>query len=508
MPPFASTKLRRVDTLADGADSTLPGSDLIRGIVSVMADLYLGWDFAAVMGTGYFAWLISEAAATRASFVHLPWPALRPDVIMASVAAPFILRMSRSAWTGPQAGTGIVGRAMGRVAVLLGLIWAVEITSRVAGDMPVVWLALWSASAVLLTVQSRAVTVGGLRWLARKGVLVQAVAVVGAGPAADRLIRYLRTAHGPAVRMVGLFDERSERVPNGSVVPQGSVDDLVAMAQTRRVDWVVITLPWNAEARVGQVLGKLKAIAVEVALCPPLLDAALPGRDAAARDAPPRDGDLFDELPLGLLARRPLRSWSLVVKELEDKLIALVLLLLLLPVFALLALAVRLDSPGPVLFRQSRVGLNNRPFDILKFRSMRWDPRATDEIEQTQRTDSRITQIGGYLRKTSLDELPQLFNVLRGEMSLVGPRPHAVTMRTQNMLGDEIVVDYKHRHRMKPGITGWAQINGHRGATDTTDQLRQRVEHDLYYIENWSFWFDLRILLTTPVKILMDENAF
>jgi Undecaprenyl-phosphate glucose phosphotransferase len=513
MPPAAYSKIRRIQSPVEADDSRSGGSELAHGIVAVLADLFLGWDFAAVMLAGYLAYLICQAAAGHLGFAQLPWSTLRPDVIMASVAAPFILRGSRSAWTGAQAGAGVVGRAMGRVAILLGLIWSVEITSRISGDLPVAWLAGWSALVVMLTVETRALTVGLLRRLARKGVLVQSVAVVGAGPSADRLIRYLRTSQGPAVRVVGLFDERTERVPTGSVVPQGNVDDLVKMAQTQRLDWVVITLPWNADARVVQILGKLKSLAVEVALCPPLFDAALPGREMGARDASGRDqsareGDLFDELPLGLLARRPLRSWSLVVKELEDKLLAALLVVLLLPVFAMLALAVRLDSPGPILFRQSRVGLNNRPFDILKFRSMRWDPDAGDDIEQTRREDRRITPLGQYLRKTSLDELPQLFNVLRGEMSLVGPRPHAVTMRTQDMLCDEIVEDYKHRHRMKPGITGWAQVNGHRGATDTPEQLRQRVEHDLYYIDNWSFRLDLRILLLTPLKILIGENAF
>ena len=183
--------------------------------------------------------------------------------------------------------------------------------------------------------------------------------------------------------------------------------------------------------------------------------------------------------------------------------------LLLLPLLVIIAAAVLASSPGPVIFRQRRHGLDGAEFVVFKFRTMHTAGDAEDGRVQTRRGDCRVTAIGEFLRKTSLDELPQLFNVLNGTMSLVGPRPHPVAMRTQNLLCEEIVPDYAQRHRVKPGITGWAQINGCRGATDTAAQLRARVEHDLYYIRHQSFLLDLRILLLTPIRIVFDrENAF
>ncbi len=199
------------------------------------------------------------------------------------------------------------------------------------------------------------------------------------------------------------------------------------------------------------------------------------------------------------------------LKAAFDQIVAAVAIILLLPLLLAIAMAIRLDSPGPTIFRQRRHGLGNREFVVFKFRTMTWAPdaAATDGRVQTRRGDCRITRIGDFLRKTSLDELPQLFNVLNGSMSLVGPRPHPVAMRTQGQLCEEIIAEYGRRHGVKPGITGWAQVNGYRGATDTVEQLRRRVEHDLYYVEHRSFLLDLRILVLTPIRIVFDrDNAF
>jgi Undecaprenyl-phosphate glucose phosphotransferase len=463
------------------------GSAVIAAAAGPLADCFLLADFAAVVLAGYAACVPHGEM----------WAGVRLDVVMAGVAAPFVLRERIAAWgTAAARRAPLISRATARVAVLLGLIWAAEIVSRTAGDLPTAWLVRWSCGIVLLTMQPRALLLGYLRRLERDGVPLQAVAVIGAGPAADRAIRELRAAHGASLRIAGVFDDRGRRLPQGVIAPQGSVADLIALAQAQRIDRVVIALPWSAEARVLDILHRVKALDVEVTLSPPSLH-ELGGGEAWVR------------LPEACLCRRPLEHWGVVLKAVEDKLLAALLLLCLAPVLALLALAVKLDSPGPVLFRQKRVGLNNRPFDILKFRSMRWQPEAEGAgLRQTARDDARVTPLGRYLRRASLDELPQLFNVLRGEMSLVGPRPHAVTMRTQNLLGDEIIAQYAHRHRVKPGLTGWAQINGLRGATLTTEQLRRRVEHDLWYIDHWSIWLDLKILVLTPAKVLGGDNAF
>jgi lipopolysaccharide/colanic/teichoic acid biosynthesis glycosyltransferase len=172
-------------------------------------------------------------------------------------------------------------------------------------------------------------------------------------------------------------------------------------------------------------------------------------------------------------------------------------------------LAIKLDSPGPALFRQKRYGFNNELIEVFKFRSMYVDQTDADATKLTTRNDPRVTRVGRFIRKTSLDELPQLINVaVRGNLSLVGPRPHAVQAKADNRLYEQVVDGYFARHRVKPGITGWAQVNGWRGETDTQEKLERRVEHDLFYIENWSVIFDLYILMLTPFRLFSTENAY
>jgi lipopolysaccharide/colanic/teichoic acid biosynthesis glycosyltransferase len=216
-----------------------------------------------------------------------------------------------------------------------------------------------------------------------------------------------------------------------------------------------------------------------------------------------------DWLPVAMLAERPIRRWSAVAKAAKDYALCTLITLILLPLLAAIAIAIRLDSPGPILFRQRRHGLNNTDFDIYKFRTMRHTTVAPGAaMNQTLRDDVRVTRVGHWLRRISFDELPQVFNVLNGQMSLVGPRPHAVDMRTEQRLGQEIVSSYSHRHRVKPGITGLSQISGLRGATDTEDQLRRRVEMDIHYIDHWSLLLDIKILILTVKTVLRGTNAF
>jgi len=212
--------------------------------------------------------------------------------------------------------------------------------------------------------------------------------------------------------------------------------------------------------------------------------------------------------PILSVLRKPQSDLDWLVKRGFDFAASLFLLIALSPLFALTALAIRLDSPGPILFRQPRLGLNNKEFNVLKFRSMYVERSDLEAREQTKRNDSRITKVGAWLRRLSIDELPQLLNVLAGDMSLVGPRPHALGMQVKDRLCDEIVHEYAVRHRMRPGITGWAQVRGLRGAIEEPALLEARVHHDIYYIDNWSFYFDLRILVMTAIALVRPRNAF
>lgn len=210
-------------------------------------------------------------------------------------------------------------------------------------------------------------------------------------------------------------------------------------------------------------------------------------------------------IPTAVHPATPVARPDRLLKECTDKLIAAFVLVLASPLLVLLGLGVKLSSPGPVLFRQVRHGWDGRPIEIWKFRSMRLHQDRPGTVTQARRGDPRITAFGAFMRRTSLDELPQFFNVLQGRMSIVGPRPHAVA---HSQLYQDLIPDYLLRHRVKPGITGWAQVNGLRGETDTLEKMRLRVEYDLYYIRNWSFWLDLSIMARTACTALFDRNAY
>jgi len=206
---------------------------------------------------------------------------------------------------------------------------------------------------------------------------------------------------------------------------------------------------------------------------------------------------------------RPIADWDVVMKWLFDKLVGGVALLAAAPVMAIIAIAIKLDSRGPVLFKQKRYGFNNNLIEVYKFRSMYVEATDATASKLVTKDDPRVTRVGRFIRKASLDELPQLFNVVfKGNLSLVGPRPHAVNAKAETRLYDEAVDGYFARHRVKPGVTGWAQINGWRGETDTQEKIQKRVEYDLYYIENWSVLFDLYIVAMTPFALLKTENAY
>jgi len=300
---------------------------------------------------------------------------------------------------------------------------------------------------------------------------------------------------------VGFFDDRRDgRVP--VVVDDlpvfGTSDDLVAMIRDGLIDQVIVALPWSASARIQQVVQKFAMTPVRIRLAPDLANFAFARRPLV----------LLGDLPVITLFERPISGTDAIIKRAEDLLLTGLILLLVSPVMLLVAIAVRLDSPGPVFFRQPREGFNNQRFRVYKFRSMTVEQCETDEIRQATRDDQRITRVGRIIRATSLDELPQLFNVIQGHMSLVGPRPHAPSTRANGRLFHEVVHTYAARHKVKPGITGWAQVCGWRGETDTEEKLVRRLEHDLYYIENWSIPFDIYILVKTVGAVLFPKNAF
>ncbi len=378
--------------------------------------------------------------------------------------------------------------------LLVGLAAATGSTEELPARLFVVWWA--SALALLLAVHvATALAVGRGQ---RSGRLATRLVLVGAGPQAALFIRRVRQ-HDPGMLVVGVFDDRRSRVP--ALVEDcpvlGTLDDLLAFARVETVDEIIITLPQHAASRRLACFEKLRHLPLNVRLSPDL-----PGLELAGHGVTEVAG-----MPLLRVFDRPLTGWSALAKGVEDRILASLVLVLAAPVMLGIILLIRHGSPGPVMYRQRRYGFDNRPIEVLKFRTMFVDrcegPQGA--VATTRRHDPRVTPIGRLLRRTSLDELPQFLNVLRGEMSVVGPRPHAIAHHDR-FAG--LIDGYLARHRVKPGITGWAQVNGLRGEADTLARMQERVRYDLHYIENWSLLLDLRIIFRTLLVGFSHPNAY
>ncbi|WP_300545179.1 exopolysaccharide biosynthesis polyprenyl glycosylphosphotransferase [Maricaulis sp.] len=379
--------------------------------------------------------------------------------------------------------TGLAGTAVTAFA---------HLTAPAATDL----VAMFALTAVGALTLLHVIYAGFIRHWARAGRLARNVVLVGATPNARKLI--MSNAGSGTVNVVGIFDDRKSRSPSalGGAPYLGDTNDLFSWPLLHEVDRIILTVSPKAEQRVQMLLSKLRALPHSVCL---LLD--LDNFDPAETS--------LDDI-VGVQAARMSgaeeRFGHLLAKRMQDLVLGSLLFVAALPLMGLIALAVKLTSPGPALFRQTREGFNGRPIKVLKFRTMRDDPKAQDgPIRQVERDDPRVTRIGGFLRKTSLDELPQLWNVIMGDMSLVGPRPHAPGMRTGGKETSKLVAEYAHRHRVKPGITGWAQINGSRGPLHSPEAARERVRWDLDYIARASLWFDLWIMARTLPALLGDK---
>ncbi len=333
--------------------------------------------------------------------------------------------------------------------------------------------------------------------LARTGTMVRNIAIVGASGQAKHLVERLRREDAPWKRIIGIFDDRRTRITDeiDGFAVLGNLDDLVAYVRQGRVQDVVITLPWSADGRLIDIISKLRALPVHIYL----------GSDLIGYHFQQHREQQLAGMSVLEIASAPLTGWSGILKQVEDRIISTAALLMLSPLMLLITIAIRIDSPGPVLFRQKRYGFNNEVIVVYKFRSMYHNRPPEADVPQATRGDPRVTRVGRILRRTSLDELPQLFNVIHGEMSLIGPRPHAVEHNKKYAV---LIGDYHWRHKVKPGITGWAQVSGFRGETDTLDKMRLRFEHDVYYIENWSLWFDVKILVMTAFIGWTSKNAY
>jgi Undecaprenyl-phosphate glucose phosphotransferase len=364
------------------------------------------------------------------------------------------------------------------------------------------WLGSFYVIGLLVLILFRRCLFLLVRHWTREGRLDRRTVIVGADKTGEALLQALAAQRDSDVHVIGAFDDRtdSRSMPTINGVPNlGSIDDIVEFARKTRVDLVIFSLPIAAEGRILHMLKKLWVLPVDIRL----------SAHSNKLRFRPRSYSYIGTVPVIDVFDRPIADWDIVMKWLFDKIVGTLALICLSPLMLLVALAIKLDSKGPVFFKQRRYGFNNELIEIYKFRSMYTEHADATASRLVTRNDPRVTRVGRFIRKTSIDELPQLLNVVFvGNLSLVGPRPHAVNAKAAEHLYDEAVDGYFARHRVKPGITGWAQIHGWRGETDSKEKIQRRVEHDLYYIENWSLLLDLSILFKTPFALLKSENAY
>ncbi|MBS0644280.1 MAG: undecaprenyl-phosphate glucose phosphotransferase [Acetobacteraceae bacterium] len=345
------------------------------------------------------------------------------------------------------------------------------------------------------------------RWIYARskaaGIPLNRTVIIGEPASMHDLLLRIGSARSQGFHVFGIFSHYEDqsyasRYKLLGLPMLGDLATLEKMIRRDEVDTVLVAVPWSDGDCVRQIIRRVSMMPVNVYIYPGMNELDIPiGRPAAAF-----------ELPLLMASARPIDGWRAWIKRAEDVILSGSILLAIAPAMLAIAIIIKVTSRGPVFFRQRRVGYNNQVIEVLKFRSMYTHLSDADATVQTRRGDSRVTPVGVWLRRYSLDELPQLLNVLKGNMSLVGPRPHALATTAGGIALEEAVPVYASRHRVKPGITGWAQVNGYRGALDSVEKIVHRVNHDLYYIENWSLTLDLKILWATASRVFVDDNAF
>lgn len=326
-----------------------------------------------------------------------------------------------------------------------------------------------------------------LRRFRRLGFNTRSVAIVGGGKSATQLIGVISGAPWMGLKIEGIYDDDADdRSSDVKVLLQHVRDGLI--------DSVYLTYPMQQEQKIRQLVDCLADSTVSVHVVPDVFVSEL----LHAR------WNSLGNVPLVSVFESPFYGSSMLLKRVEDIVLGSLILLLITPLMAMIAIAVRVSSPGPAIFRQRRYGLNGQVIEVWKFRSMSVQENGA-HVPQAQKNDPRVTPLGAFLRKTSLDELPQFINVLQGQMSIVGPRPHAVSHNEEYR---KLIHGYMLRHKVKPGITGWAQVNGWRGETDTVEKMEMRVKYDLEYFNNWSLWLDLKIIGMTVLSVMRGKNAY
>ena len=414
---------------------------------------------------------------------------------MASALALLPAFQVYQSWRG-RSMTSLAGRVLLAWLIVQACVLILVFLLHYANDVSRLWFAYWTVVGGVALVGVRIVAYAMLARLRRAGLNLRAVAVVGHGAHCETVIRNIDAASGAGFRAVAIFDPIGDaQTARPRVKPFSSFDAFVSHVREAGIRELWLALPLSEQPTILRFLETFRDELINIRFVPDVRSLAL------------FDSGLVELAgsPAINLAASPLSPAAHAQKALFDRAFAACVLILLAPLLVAIAVAVKLSSPGPVFFRQNRKGAEGRVFRIYKFRSMRVHHDTHGVVRQATRGDSRITRVGAFLRRTSLDELPQFINVLRGEMSVVGPRPHAIE---HDEIYGKLVDRYIHRYRIKPGITGWAQVNGYRGETDRVEKMQRRVEHDLYYLSNWSLLLDIKIVAATVTRGFVHSNAY
>jgi putative colanic acid biosynthesis UDP-glucose lipid carrier transferase len=448
-------------------------------------------DVAAVVLSGWLAGLIYLGDAP-----HLPRYILGLLLSGSLCLTMFPVFNLYRAWRGNSLGEEIQALTLAWLATLATLTFLAFIT-KTGDEFSRGWFFIWLGLGWLLLVLGRVVLRSLLHALRRRGFNQRRLLVVGSQAQANMLSARLAGLPWTGLSVAGVFlSARLGQSPALAVGEERDLAELAALVQSSGVDQVWIMAPLQeATMIIRRVQYALRHATVDVRYVP----------DTSSFELLNQSVTEVAGFPVISLSSSGMSGMDWLVKTMEDRVLAAAILLLISPLMLLIAAGVKLSSPGPALFRQRRLGLNGEEIMVLKFRSMVVHEEAPGRVTQASKTDGRVTPFGAFLRRTSLDELPQFLNVLCGEMSIVGPRPHALEHNEQYK---GLVDKYMLRHKVKPGITGWAQINGYRGETDTLEKMQRRVEHDLHYLQNWSLWLDLKIIALTVVRGFINPNAY
>ena len=465
---------------------------LLRQHSSVISVATHVMDFILVALSGYVAYrLYVGSVALMPHSYH--WA-----IIVSSALAVFCLKLTGvyQAFRGRSV-AALYQRVVVAWLILMFLFLFAVFFTKLSTIFSRVWFVEWWVLSLVLVSLLRIIVLITLRWARRRGYNRRFIAVIGAGALGRQVAKTLQQTLWAGYEVRQFFDD--DTIKHGRRVRGVQVRAFPENAEQyfrqHAFDEVWVCLPLRAEQRIREILYALRHTPINVRLVPDVFGLSLMNF-SMANVAGINALNLRD---------KPLEGAAQLTKLIEDRVLGTLFFILTLPIMIVVAVLIKLTSPGPVLFKQKRCGLDGKEINIYKFRSMHVHQESAGQVTQASKMDARITPVGRFIRRTSLDELPQFFNVLQGRMSLVGPRPHAIA---HNEEYKDLVDQYMLRHMVKPGITGWAQVNGFRGETDTLDKMRKRVKYDLYYIENWSLWFDLKIIFLTVFKGFIGKNAY